>query len=83
MYGTGGNGMTYGEYIKEIRTETGMTMKEFAAYFDIPLRTFEAWEGNTRKMPPYVLRLMTYRLQVEKLIKNREQQLDEVIHDNK
>ena len=45
-----------------------MTQKEFAAYFDIPYRSIENWEEGSRKVPDYLLRLMAYRLQIEKQI---------------
>ena len=50
----------------ELRTSTGMTRKEFAEYFQIPYRTVQEWELGNRKMPEYLLRLMTYKIQIEK-----------------
>lgn len=34
--------------IKQIRLSTGMTRKQFCAYFDIPYRTVTEWERGTR-----------------------------------
>ncbi len=55
--------------IKELREQMGMNRKEFCEYFDIPYRTVQDWEGGKREMPDYVLRLLYYKAQMEKLIK--------------
>ena len=34
------------ELLKEARKQTGMTQKQFAAYFRIPYRTLEDWERD-------------------------------------
>ena len=53
------------EEIKEMRSETGMTQKEFAEYFDIPIDSIQNWETQRRKPPTYVpgliRRLLEYR----------------------
>ena len=56
------------DIIKKMRQESDMTQKEFAAYFGIPYRSIENWEEGSRKVPDYLLRLMAYRLQMEKRI---------------
>ena len=66
----GGMGMDRKDYIIELRDRTGMTRKEFCEYFDIPYRTLQDWELGNRKMPDYLLRLMEYKLLMEKKIKN-------------
>lgn len=53
----------------EIRNSTGMNRKEFAEYFGIPYRTLQDWELGNRQMPEYLLRLMAYKLSVEKMYK--------------
>ena len=55
----------------ELRNSTGMTRKEFCEYFEIPYRTMQDWELGNRKMPEYLLRLMAYKVEMEKL-SNRE-----------
>ena len=55
--------------IKKLRESTGMNRREFCEYFDIPYRTVTEWERGTRNAPDYVLRLMTYYVHMEKLIK--------------
>ena len=59
------------DYIIELRDSTGMTRKEFCEYFKIPYRTVQDWKLGNRKMPEYLFRLMEYKLQVEKLIKEK------------
>lgn len=56
------------DIIKAMRQESGMTQREFAAYFGIAYRSIENWEEGSRKVPDYLLRLMAYRLQIEKRI---------------
>lgn len=46
------------ELLKEARKQTGMTQKQFAAYFRIPYRTLEDWERGVRHIAEYLLRLM-------------------------
>lgn len=53
--------------IKELRTQTGMTQKAFAQYFNIPVRTIEDWEAGRRKPPVYVLELIEYKIEKEKI----------------
>ena len=38
-------------------------------YFDIPYRTVTDWELGNRQMPEYLLRLMKYKVEVERLMK--------------
>lgn len=54
--------------IKELRTASGMTQKQFAEYFGIPHRTLQNWEGGQRACPEYLLKLMTYKLKKENKI---------------
>ena len=43
-------------FLREIRSETGMTRKAFSEYMKIPLRNLEDWETGRRKMPDYLLK---------------------------
>ena len=45
------------------------SMKDCANYFGIPYRTIQEWELGNRSMPQYLLRLMSYKVQMEKLNK--------------
>lgn len=47
---------------KELRQKSGMTQKAFSEYFEIPKRTIESWDGEQRKCPEYLLKLMEYKL---------------------
>lgn len=55
------------EQLIQLRKETGMNRKEFCEYFDIPYRTVTDWELGNRQMPEYLLRLMKYKIEMEKL----------------
>ncbi len=55
--------------LKQIREDLGMNRTEFSLYIGIPLRTLEEWEAGRRKMPDYVLRLITYYTKMECLLK--------------
>lgn len=61
----GGKDMEIKDRMKELRESTGMNRKEFCEYFGIPYRTVTEWERGTRKMPDYVLELLTYRIKME------------------
>ena len=59
----GGEFMNSQECLIKLRKSTGMSRKEFCAYFEIPNRT----------MPEYLLRLMAYKVEMEKLAeKNKD-----------
>lgn len=48
--------------IKEMRLNTGLTQKEFAALFEIPLSTLRKWEQGESTPPGYVVRLMADKM---------------------
>ena len=50
-----------------LRKSTGMSRTEFAQYFEIPYRTMQDWELGNRQMPEYWLRLMAYKVRMEKM----------------
>ena len=60
------------DYLITLRTTTGMTRKDFSEYFEIPYRTLQDWELGNRKMPDYLLRLMAYKIETEKLAKAKK-----------
>ena len=64
--------MEAAQKIKKLREETGLNRKQFALYYEIPLRTVEDWEAGRRTPPEYVPRLMEYRLKYERLLKQME-----------
>ena len=55
--------------LEEIMKQSGMNMKQFSEYFNIPYRTVQNWKAGIRKCPDYVLELMQYKLQNEKITK--------------
>lgn len=67
MLGGERNTMEQKQRLIELRTSTGMNRREFADYFEIPYRTLQQWELGDRKMPEYLLRLMAYKVGMEKL----------------
>ena len=56
------------DYLIELRKSTGMNRKEFCEYFEIPYRTMTDWELGNRTMPDYLLRLMAYKVEMEKRV---------------
>lgn len=60
------------EQLINLRKEAGMNRKEFCEYFNIPYRTVTDWELGNRKMPDYLLRLMKYKIEMEKLVEKKE-----------
>lgn len=52
--------------MKELRKSTGLNRKEFCEKFDIPYRTMTEWELGHRNAPPYVLRLLSYYIKMQK-----------------
>ena len=59
------------EELKKLRESTGMNLKEFCEYFEIPYMTETDWELGNRRVPLYLLRLMEYKIQMEKLSDKR------------
>ena len=55
--------------LNELKERMGMNWKEFAEYFGIPYRTVQDWHLGNRTMPDYLLRLMIYKVETEKLLK--------------
>lgn len=47
---------------KTLRQSTGMSMKQFSEYFEIPYRTVQNWEAGINKCPEYLLKLMVFKL---------------------
>ena len=60
--------------IKELRESTGMNRKEFCEYFEIPYMTETDWELGNRRVPQYLLRLMAYKIQMERLSDKRSEE---------
>lgn len=63
--------------IKDLRISSRMTQKQFAEYFNIPVRTIEDWEAGRRKPPEYVAELIRYKIEKEEDM-NRTKLLNEI-----
>ena len=63
--------MEASEELRKLRESTGMNRKEFCEYFEIPYMTETDWELGNRRVPQYLLRLMEYKIQMEKLSDKR------------
>ena len=50
--------------MKELRESTGLNRKEFCD--EIPYRTMTEWELGHRNAPPYVLRLLSYYVEMQR-----------------
>lgn len=50
--------MSNGEMIKEIRKRTGLSQKEFAFLFEIPMGTYRNWEQGRTNLPDYVFNML-------------------------
>ena len=70
--------MEYKDRIIELRESTGMNRKEFCEYFHIPYRTVTEWERDNRHAPEYVIRLLEYYIRMEGLMKNRNEDKEDV-----
>lgn len=54
--------------IKDLRKQKNMTQKEFAEYFQIPLRTLQEWEQKRSIPASYVIKMIARIIELEKLI---------------
>ena len=44
-----------------------MTQAQFSKYLNIPIRTIQEWEQGRRTPPVYVVELIKYKIEKEKL----------------
>ena len=51
---------------KAIREQAGMKRKAVSDWLGIPYRTMQEWELGRRQAPDYVLRLIAYKVKMEK-----------------
>lgn len=65
--------MGRGKEVRELRDRLGMNRREFSDYYGIPYRTVQDWEAEKRELPEYLLRLMIYRAEMERLNKKDEE----------
>ena len=66
--------------LKKLRESNGMNRKEFCEYFEIPYMTVTDWELGNRRVPQYLLRLMAYKVEMERLAdkRNKDDKKDDV-----
>ncbi len=64
--------------LKKIREYLGMNRTEFSHYIGIPLRTLEEWEAGRRRMPDYVLRLISYYTKMQCLLAEKKIDLEDI-----
>ena len=64
--------MGRGKEVRELRDRLGMNRREFSDYYGIPYRTVQDWEAEKRELSEYLLRLMIYRAEMERLNKKDE-----------
>lgn len=57
------------DVLKKLRGTTGLSQKDFANKFSIPVSTYEHWEMGVRKPPVYVVNLIETVLNYEQLLK--------------
>ena len=60
------------ERLIQLKEETDLNWKAFSMYFGIPYRTVQDWYMGNRKMPEYLLRLMIYKVETEKLLQHNK-----------
>ena len=65
------------EELRKLRESTGMNRKEFCEYFEIPYMTETDWELGNRRVPQYLLRLMAYKIETEKLANRKKENAQE------
>ena len=56
------------QILKNIREKTGISQKNLAKYFNIPIRTIQDWEQGKRIPPDYTIAMMLRILDVEGII---------------
>lgn len=64
-YVFGGLGVRRMLTFKEIKERSGMNLKQFSDYFEIPYRTIQNWDAGIRQCPDYLLKLMLYKIEKE------------------
>ncbi|MCQ2530751.1 MAG: helix-turn-helix domain-containing protein [Lachnospiraceae bacterium] len=65
------------ERLIELRKEMNLNRKQFCEYFMIPYRTVVDWEAGNRRVPEYLLNLMIYKAEAEKLLQKNEEEKEE------
>ena len=62
--------------VKELRAQTGLSQSQFAARFQIPVRTLQQWEQEIQSPPPYVVAMIQAILEYEQKEGDRMKERD-------
>lgn len=65
--------------VKELREQTGLSQQKFGDYFGIPARTIQNWESGKTECNQYILDMMEYKLNNERMLKQEEVSLLEQV----
>lgn len=57
---------------KELKEASGMNIKQFSEYFNIPYKTVQKWNAEERHCSDYLINLMLYKLKNEKIIGSQD-----------
>lgn len=49
----------------KLRNETGLSQRKFGAKYNIPWRTIQDWEKETRTPPEYVYELLKFKVECD------------------
>ena len=60
---------------KKLREQSGMNMKKFAEHFGIPYRTVQNWEAGVNKCPEYLLKLLKFKLDHDRMEAERKEKI--------
>lgn len=63
--------------IKELRKNLGITQREFAQKFDVPLHTVQMWEQGQRNPKEYTVKMIVRLIECERRISELEMELRE------
>ena len=67
--------MDISDRIKELRKKTGLSQSKFSSKFGIPVRTLQQWEQGISAPPEYLVRMMSYIMQLEERGQIRDEKL--------
>jgi putative transcriptional regulator len=59
------------EEIKELRKSTGLSQRDFAKLFEIPVNTLQCWEQSRRTPPKYVVFMLRTLINMHREILKR------------
>lgn len=54
--------------VKTLRTQSGMSQRKFAEFFNMPYKTLQGWENQGKSPAPYIIEMMEKILRYEGII---------------